>query len=267
MFKWKKNPISLPRSNYGGVGKRFFIGLMCSSCIFVAFFILLAFFIPFVGFGGIHPILPYALGFLVFLLIFVIFWICVALSYHVYTGKSVWGLRRLRSLIVKLIFPLMELLGRALGLSKQAIKLSFVKVNNEMVLGSNLKVKGADLLVLLPHCIQNSSCKHRLTYSIDNCQRCGKCTLGELLDLRDFYGFTLVIATGGTIARRIVVETKPKLILAVACERDLSSGIQDTFPLPVYGIINERPFGPCINTTLNVSLLEEAIHIFISKDV
>ncbi len=265
MFIWQKNPASLPRSNYGGIGKRLFIGLMCGACVLISIVIVLAWLIPFLGFSAIHPFLPYFLGFVSSLLVFLIFWVCLALAYHVYTGKPVFGLKFLRSLIVKLIFPLMELVGRAIGLSRKDIRLSFVKVNNEMVLGSNPQVLGKEVLVLLPHCIQSSRCAHRLTYSIDHCQRCGKCRIGELLALRDAWGFILVVATGGTIARRIVVNTKPRLILAVACERDLTSGIQDTYPLPVYGIINERPCGPCIDTTVNLELLNAALNLFVKK--
>ncbi len=265
MFKWNKNPASLPRTNYGGIGKRLFIGLMCGSCFLLGLVIVLAWFIPYIGFSAIHPALPFFLGGISFFLVLSLLWACVSLSYHVYTGKFVFGISFLRNIIVKLIFPLMEIVGRCLGLSRRDIRLSFVKVNNEMVLGANLKVNGSDLLVLLPHCIQNSQCKFRLTYSIDHCQRCGNCRIGELLTLRDTWGFTLVIATGGTIARRIVVNTKPHLILAVACERDLTSGIQDTHPLPVFGIINERPCGPCIDTSVSIELLVSSLNIFVKK--
>ncbi len=267
MLFWQKNPDSLPRSNYGGIGKRLFIGLMFGSCSLLALFILVAWLIPFFGLSAIHPALPYVLGFISFLLILMVFWTCIALAYHVYTGKFTHGIHILRRLVIKLIFPLMELLGRALGIAREDIRLSFVKVNNEMVLGAKPRVTGKDILVLLPHCIQNSHCVHRLTYNINHCQRCGLCPLAQLLDLRDEWGFVLVIATGGTIARRIVVETKARLILAVACERDLTSGIQDTYPLPVFGIINERPCGPCIDTTLNISLLKAALELFVRDDL
>ena len=72
------------------------------------------------------------------------------------------------------------------------------------------------------------------------------------------------MATGGTIARRIVVQLRPKLIIAVACERDLASGIQDTYPLPVYGILNIRPFGPCLDTDVALERVEWAIRQFSS---
>ena len=71
----------------------------------------------------------------------------------------------------------------------------------------------------------------------------------------------LVVATGGTLARQLVAKARPKAIIAVACERDLTSGIQDVFPIPVIGIFNERPFGPCFNTRVDIDRVEEAIQL------
>ena len=118
----------------------------------------------------------------------------------------------------------------------------------------------------MPHCLQNSRCAKRLTYNINNCARCGLCPITGLLSLADHYGVHLAIATGGTIARRIVVQKRPKIILAVACERDLASGIQDTYPLPVYGVLNERPNGPCLDTLVPLERLERAIIRFMDPD-
>ncbi len=69
-----------------------------------------------------------------------------------------------------------------------------------------------------------------------HCKRCGKCPIKGLVELSEKYGVGLAVATGGTLARRIIVERRPRLIIAVACERDLSSGIQDSYPLPVFGV-------------------------------
>ena len=45
--------------------------------------------------------------------------------------------------------------------------------------------------------------------------------------------------------------------MAVACERDLTSGIQDSYPIPVIGVLNERPFGPCRNTRVDLAAVGE----------
>ena len=84
-----------------------------------------------------------------------------------------------------------------------------------------------------------------------------------LIALSEAYGVHIAIATGGTIARRIVVQKRPKLIVAVACERDLTSGIQDTYPIPVYGVLNDRPNGPCLDTQVALPHLEAALRFFL----
>ena len=75
----------------------------------------------------------------------------------------------------------------------------------------------------------------------------------------------LFVATGGTLARKIVTEIRPGAIVAVACERDLSGGLADTYPIPIIGISNERPYGPCLNTQVDLEKVKEAISFF-SKD-
>ena len=64
----------------------------------------------------------------------------------------------------------------------------------------------------------------------------------------------------------MVMQARPKAIVAVACERDLTSGIQDVFPLPVLGVLNERPFGPCFNTRVDINKLEAAILTFMDDE-
>jgi uncharacterized protein len=83
-----------------------------------------------------------------------------------------------------------------------------------------------------------------------------------LIFIADEHQLNLFVATGGSLARRIINEIKPEAVIAVACENDLSSGIADTYPLPIFGITNERPHGPCLNTKVDLSRIREAIEFF-----
>ncbi|WP_243544486.1 DUF116 domain-containing protein [Pseudodesulfovibrio tunisiensis] len=243
--------------------KRLFIALISVACFVMCLALTLAWLIPYVGLENIHPAAKWLLGGIVFLLgalVCVAYW---GLFLNIVLKRPLPGAQRFRGLTVKLFLPLMVLLGRAFGISKPAILLSFVSVNNELVLAEAGKYLPEDILLLMPHCLQNSRCNRRLTYDINNCKRCGKCPIAGLLDLHDKYGVHLAIATGGTVARRIVVQLRPRMIIAVACYRDLSSGIQDTYPLPVYGVLNERPHGPCLDTTVSIEELEKALHRFL----
>ena len=95
-----------------------------------------------------------------------------------------------------------------------------------------IRVPADRLLVVTPHCLQLALCPHKITRDPENCKRCGRCDIGALVTLSHEMGFHFFVATGGTLARQIVYKTKPKAVLAIACERDLMSGIQDVYPLP-----------------------------------
>lgn len=111
------------------------------------------------------------------------------------------------------------------------------------------------VLLLLPHCLQTHVCSHRIVHDHSLCTRCGACDMAALLGLAGDLGVELSIATGGTAARRAVEETGPDMVLAVACPRDLSSGILDSAPVPVYGVLNSRPSGDCFDTRVDTSLV------------
>ncbi len=174
------------------------------------------------------------------------------------------GTRRLRGLLVKGFFPPLVAVARLVGISKEKVERSFIAINNQLVLRSGRKSRPDRVLILLPHCLQVDTCDVRVTGDIANCKRCGRCPLAGLLELGDRYGVHLSVATGGTLARRIIVEQKPQMILAVACERDLTSGIQDAHPLPVYGVLNERPNGPCFNTLVDLDAVERSLARLVS---
>ncbi len=164
-------------------------------------------------------------------------------------------MKLLRGLLLKIGYPLLMLVG-AFG-KKEKLQSLVIDLNNRLVRKEGLRAK--KLLLLLPHCLQIDDCKIRLTHNIYNCEGCGRCGIKELIETADGRGVSLFVATGGNLARRIVGEVGPEAVIAVACENDLSSGIADTFPLPVLGITNVRPFGPCINTEVDMEKVKEAI--------
>lgn len=166
-------------------------------------------------------------------------------------------------LFIVIVYPLVLLLSKIVRFPKAKIMESFVSVNDSLVKALNARFKSKDVIILLPHCLQNTSCALRITVNPNNCKRCGKCTIGAILSLAEEYNVQVFIATGGTIARRIIRQTRPKLIIAVACYRDLVTGIQDVFPLKTIGILNLRPHGPCVDTSVHVGDIRDALRKFI----
>ncbi len=247
--------------------KRLFIGLMSGA---LAALLLLgavfAFVLKGVGFGRAMGSLLMSLSllFLAFLVIAAAGVLLLVLT--LYKGREILLLGRLRGLIVKVIYPLTLFLGSIFRIPRERIQESFVEVNNQLVLSRRIKVKHDRLLLLMPHCIQNNQCRMRVTGDIRNCERCGLCRIPDLIDLGEEYGVDIFVATGGTLARRLIEEKRPQAVVAVACKRDLTSGIVDAYPLPVLGILNERPFGPCVNTEFDLDAVKESIRHFVAPD-
>ncbi|MBN2209741.1 MAG: DUF116 domain-containing protein [Candidatus Coatesbacteria bacterium] len=165
----------------------------------------------------------------------------------------------MRKVIIKLVLPIAFLLGKVFGYSKDRLMLAFVHLNNGLSEAKRLSLRPEEVIVLLPQCLQGANCERRITVDISNCRRCGKCDIGQLADLFEKYSLEARVVPGGTLARKVVEVKQPRAIIAVACERELFAGIQDTHPIPVVSVVNDRPNGPCVETKASVELVEKAI--------
>lgn len=145
--------------------------------------------------------------------------------------------------------------AKRIFLNPDRVVRSYIALNNDFVINEVKGKANPKILILLPHCIQRHACALKLTNDIKNCRRCGGCSVGSLIDISEETGTDIYLASGGTLARKKIKEDMPDVILAVACERDLLSGIRDIMPMPVAGVLNERPEGPCINTSVNLDII------------
>lgn len=247
--------------------KGIFISLLLLSCIVLVGMAFVLWWIPNVGLSNIHPRLPVILAIAFGSVVFFGLGGALTLVFTIIRGKNLFFNRRIRGGVIRILFPLLIVVGKCLGISEDEIRRSFVAINNRLVLAEAKKVKPEKLLLLLPHCLQNHECTVRITGDVKNCQECGKCKIKDLVGLSEKYKVPISVATGGTLARKIVVEKKSEVIIGVACERDLTSGIQDSYPIPVFGILNQRPFGPCYDTDVDLELVEKGISIFLENVV
>lgn len=166
---------------------------------------------------------------------------------------------------IKNLLPLSIFFAGIFKTKKDLIRKFYIDFNNIMVSALGIKYLPQNVLIILPHCLQNSECGYKITNNTDNCRRCGKCSIGDILKTAKARGVEVRIVTGGTAARNIIKKLKPRLILAVACERDLTSGIVDVGKIPVIGLLNDRPNGPCYNTFVNVDTLSKRLDDILEK--
>ena len=248
------NSLALPRPK-----KRLFLGTLLAAEVFVAFALYALWLLCLPGLENIFVYLPALVG------AFLFFISCAAFATLFNLVLALRGLPSLKLFhrysfaLIRLLFPLAVRIGNIFGFKRRQLEGSFVAVSNLIFLNSGIKVPANKLLVVSPHCLQLSSCPHKITRDPNNCKRCGKCNIADLLNLADEFGFIFFVVTGGTLARQVIKENRPKAVLAIACERDLMSGIQDVFPIPAVGVLNQRPNGPCNNTRVDIDLVRNQI--------
>ena len=145
---------------------------------------------------------------------------------------------------LNLLVPLTVRLGGRFGISRDRMSNSFIKVSNALVRSARLNTGSGPLLILLPRC---------LTPDMRN----------KVQALGDRYGSLVYTVPGGELARKLIRDHHPSRIIAVACERDLVSGLQDVAPVvPTFAVPNCRPEGPCKNTLVDLKRIEEALILF-----
>ncbi|MEW5806229.1 MAG: DUF116 domain-containing protein [Acidobacteriota bacterium] len=156
-----------------------------------------------------------------------------------------WFVRK--SYLINLFFRISARLGEKLGISRDRMGNSFIKVSNALQKFICRISRGENLLILLPRCLEKDVRK-------------------KVQEICAKYNCKAFIASGGDVARKIIKEMKPVAIIGIACERDLVSGIEDTTPkIPVIGIENKRPEGPCKNTFIDVELFERTLMSLLNR--
>lgn len=134
-------------------------------------------------------------------------------------------------------------LGRRLSVNTDRTAHSLIKINNILVRIDEQHVEPSKVLILLPRCLTKDQ-------------------LREAQQLAQTYGVHVAVVAGGELARKRIKEHRPAAIIGVACERDLLSGIRDVGDkLRVLAIPNERPHGPCKDTSIDMMELREAIEV------
>ncbi|HEY8257219.1 MAG TPA: DUF116 domain-containing protein [Gemmatimonadales bacterium] len=120
-----------------------------------------------------------------------------------------------------------------------------VKVYNALALRRGRKVGKGELLLLIPRCLSKE-------------------TLDGVLGIAGKYGVPVFVATRGQLARRVIRERRPRAVVAVACERDMVSGLHDVAgKVPVLGLTMTLPAGPCKDALIDLGRLEDWVKSYV----
>ncbi len=239
--------------------KNLFLGLSWVAVAIVIAIQLLAIYLVTPRLDSLHKFLPLVLWITAGLVTATIGGGLLLITIAAYSGWDVLYPHSGEPITMRVLFPVVLFIGYLLGIRKEFLREAFVDTNNALLNALRKRISTDRVLILLPHCLQYHECQWKITFDIENCRRCGKCDIGEIADMGEKFGTAIRVATGGTLARKAISDFKPTLILAVACGRDLASGIIDAHPFPVYGIPNQRPNGPCFDTKVDLADVKKAL--------
>lgn len=120
-----------------------------------------------------------------------------------------------------------------------------VKVYNALAAERGRKVGKGELLLLIPRCLS-------------------KAALDGVLAIAGKYEVPVFVATRGQLARRVIRERRPRAVVAVACERDMVSGLHDVAgKVPVLGLTMTLPSGPCKDAGIDLAQLENWVRSYV----
>jgi hypothetical protein len=122
-----------------------------------------------------------------------------------------------------------------------------IDIYNTLAERRGRKVGKGELLVLIPRCLSKQA-------------------LDGVLEIAGRYDVPVFVATRGQLARRVIRERRPRAVVAVACERDMMTGLRDVAgKLPVLGLTMQLPNGPCRDAAIDLSQLESWVQGLVAE--
>jgi hypothetical protein len=149
-----------------------------------------------------------------------------------------------RGLLLKTL-RLASRVGEMFGVQRDWTDNAAIAVYNRLAWAREWRVRANEMLILIPRCLSRTA-------------------LDGVMDIAKRYDVATFVATRGAYARQAIRERRPKAVVAVACERDMVSGLHDVAGrLPVLGLTMQLPNGPCKDASLDLAKMEEFVRKYL----
>jgi hypothetical protein len=166
-------------------------------------------------------------------------WLYVGvLATSFFTGRNLLPERLLERGPYLQLMNYTSLLARAFG-KRDWVEHAAIDIYNTLAERRGRRVGKGELLVLIPRCLSKQA-------------------LDGVLEIAGRYEVPVFVATRGQLARRVIRERRPRAVVAVACERDMMTGLRDVAgKLPVLGLTMQLPNGPCRDAAIDLEQMEK----------
>ena len=196
--------------------------------------------------GTLSPLLPRILwiGVAMFAVVQWLYLSVLAASF--YSGRNLLPERLLERGPYLQLMNYTSLVARSFG-KRDWVEHAAIDVYNTLAERRGRRVGKGELLVLIPRCLSKQA-------------------LDGVLEIAGRYEVPVFVATRGQLARRVIRERRPRAVVAVACERDMMTGLRDVAgKLPVLGLTMQLPNGPCRDAAIDLGQMEKWVQGLVAK--
>ena len=196
--------------------------------------------------GTLSPLVPRTLW-LVLALLAVLQWLYLGvLAAAFYSGRNLLPERVLERGPYLQLMNYTSLVARGFG-KRDWVEHAAIDIYNTLAERRGRRVGKGELLVLIPRCLSKQA-------------------LDGVLEIAGRYEVPVFVATRGQLARRVIRERRPRAVVAVACERDMMTGLRDVAgKLPVLGLTMQLPNGPCRDASIDLGQMERWVQGLVAE--
>lgn len=156
----------------------------------------------------------------------------------------------------------LEQLATKVGVEEKELFQLYVETKNRSLKKKFASTPYNQRILLLPQCLRAKDCTAELGKYGYKCKECGRCSVEKIKHVTKDLGYKgTFILPGGSIAKKILVEMKPKASLGVACFKELVLG---SFLCEKLGIVGQGVAllkDGCIDTLVDWKVLNQTLNI------
>ena len=156
----------------------------------------------------------------------------------------------------------LEQVATKMGVEETELLRLYIETKNRSLIESFASTPYNERVLLLPQCLRAKDCPAELGKYGYECQQCGRCNISKINQLTKDLGYKgTFILPGGSLAKKILLELKPKASLGVGCSKELVLG---GFLCEKIGIIGQGISllrDGCINTIVDMKGLKETLNV------
>ena len=156
----------------------------------------------------------------------------------------------------------LEQIATKVGVEEKELFQLYVEAKNRSLIESFAATPYNERVVLLPQCLRDKDCPAEIGKYGYECKQCGRCSVAKIVELTKDLGYKgTFVMPGGSLAKNIMLELKPKASLGVACSKELVMGSYLCEKVGVIGQGVELLKDGCINTVVDMKILKDALKI------